>query len=114
MARGGKAEAAEANPEVEERKRLKQIAFSKGIISDSKPTATASLRPSKTVTKHHGADVIRRSHRKNRFLFSCPGLVAPISGGKIGELKDLATKNPVLYLDFPQGQMKLFGTIVYP
>ncbi|XP_075497687.1 DNA-binding protein RHL1-like [Primulina tabacum] len=46
------------------------------------------------------------------FLFS--GLLGPISGLKIGELEDLGTKNPVLYSIFPQGQMKLFGTNVYP
>ncbi|KAL6291706.1 hypothetical protein ACE6H2_009216 [Prunus campanulata] len=39
-------------------------------------------------------DILKKSQRKNRFLF------APIGGGKIGELKDLGTKNPVLYLDF--------------
>ncbi|ONI25702.1 hypothetical protein PRUPE_2G315400 [Prunus persica] len=46
-------------------------------------------------------DILKKSERKNRFLFSFPGLFAPIGGGKIGELKDLGTKNSVLYLDFP-------------
>ncbi|PQM41669.1 DNA-binding protein RHL1 isoform X2 [Prunus yedoensis var. nudiflora] len=57
-------------------------------------------------------DILKKSERKNRFLFSFPGLLAPIGGGKIRAFKDLDTKNPVLYLDFPQGRMKLFGTIV--
>ncbi|KAJ4828754.1 hypothetical protein Tsubulata_035408, partial [Turnera subulata] len=107
------------NPEVLERKRLKSMAFSKGILSQAPTPAAARsqsyLHPSKTALKHHGADILRKSQRKNRFLFSFPGLLAPVaSGGKIGELKDLSSKNPVLYLHFPQGQMKLFGTIVYP
>ncbi|KAL6997275.1 hypothetical protein U1Q18_007400, partial [Sarracenia purpurea var. burkii] len=106
--------AAEANPESEERKRRKRLAFSKGILSEAPAKAFMPLSPSKTVAKHHGKDILRKSQRKNRFLFSFPGLLAPISGGKIGELKDLGTKNPVLYLDFPQGQMKLFGTVIYP
>ncbi|KAF7134490.1 hypothetical protein RHSIM_Rhsim08G0124800 [Rhododendron simsii] len=123
MVRGGKKEAekkeaaaAEANPEAEERKRRKRMAFSKGILSEApaKASTAALLSPSKTVTKHHGKDILRKSQRKNRFLFSFPGLLAPLSGGKIGELKDLGTKNPILYLHFSQGQMKLFGTIVYP
>ncbi|CAL9008909.1 unnamed protein product [Prunus brigantina] len=46
-------------------------------------------------------NVLKKSQRKNRFLFSFPGLFAPMGGGKIGELKDLGTKNSVLYLDFP-------------
>ncbi|THF95860.1 hypothetical protein TEA_024511 [Camellia sinensis var. sinensis] len=113
---GGGGGGREANPEAEERKRRKRVAFDKGIISEApaKVLTTRLLSPSKTVSKHHGRDILRKSHRKNRFLFSFPGLLSPISGGKIGELKDLGTKNPILYLDFPQGQMKLFGTIVYP
>ncbi|XP_031407358.1 DNA-binding protein RHL1 isoform X2 [Punica granatum] len=102
------------NPELEERSRLKRLAFSKGMLSESAPKPQASLSPSKTVLKHHGKDIIKKTQRKNRYLFSFPGLLAPITGGKIGELKDLGTKNPILYLDFPQGQIKLFGTIIYP
>ncbi|XP_038686888.1 DNA-binding protein RHL1 isoform X1 [Tripterygium wilfordii] len=104
----------EANPEVLERKRLKKLAFANNILSEAPVSADCPLAPSKTVIKHHGKDILKKSQRKNRFLFSFPGLLAPIDGGKIGDLKDLGTKNPVLYLDFPQGQMKLFGTIVYP
>ncbi|PIN17511.1 hypothetical protein CDL12_09822 [Handroanthus impetiginosus] len=117
MGRGGKKEgSAAADPEAEERARLKKLAFSRSILSPNqvKVGPSAALGPSKTVIKHHGRDILRKSQRKNRYLFSFPGLLGPISGGKIGELKDLGTKNPILYLDFPQGQMKLFGTIVYP
>ncbi|KAL0417340.1 UNVERIFIED_CONTAM: DNA-binding protein RHL1 [Sesamum latifolium] len=119
MARGGKKEGtggAAADPEGEERVRLKKLAFSTNVLSQTPPKLGPSpaLAPSKTVIKHHGKDILRKSQRKNRYLFSFPGLLGPISGGKIGELKDLGTKNPILYLDFPQGQMKLFGTIVYP
>ncbi|VFQ62038.1 unnamed protein product [Cuscuta campestris] len=107
-----------ADPAVEEQKRLKKLAFSKGTLSEKPLKAAAvrnALRPSKTVVKHSGNDIIRKSQRsRNRFLFSFLGLLAPVSGGKIGMLKDLDTKNPILYLDFPLGQMKLFGTIVYP
>ncbi|KAK4350708.1 hypothetical protein RND71_030021 [Anisodus tanguticus] len=115
MVRGGKKAAnGEANPDMEEKKRLKKLAISKQMVSENPSRINNSVSPSKTVIKHHGKDILRKSQRKNRFLFSFPGLLAPISAGKIGELKDLGTKNPILYLDFPQGQMKLFGTIVYP
>lgn len=88
-----------------ERKRLKRLAFDNSLLSDQ-PAASGlrALGPSKLVMKHHGKDIVRKSQRsgKNRYLFSFPGLLAPVSGGKIGELKDLGTKNPILYLDFPQ------------
>ncbi|KAE8711567.1 DNA-directed RNA polymerases I, II, and III subunit RPABC4-like [Hibiscus syriacus] len=103
-------------PEATERRRLKKLALKNHLLSETQaaPKSYVPLSPSKQVIKHHGKDILRKSQRKNRFLFSFPGLLAPISGGKIGELKNLGSKNPILYLDFPQGQMKLFGTIVYP
>ncbi|XP_062112800.1 DNA-binding protein RHL1 isoform X2 [Humulus lupulus] len=106
--------AAEANPETTERKRLQNFAFSNNMLSDIPAKPNSLLSPSKMLIKHHGRDIVKKSQRKNRFLFSFPGLLAPIGGGKIGELKDLGSKNPILYIDFPQGRMKLFGTIVYP
>ncbi|KAI3922936.1 hypothetical protein MKW98_007067, partial [Papaver atlanticum] len=102
------------NPEAAERKRLKNLGISRNLLSQTPAKPYSTLNPSKTVIKHHGKDIIKKSQRKNRFLFSFPGLISPLTGGKIGELKDLGTKNPILYLDFPQGQVKLFGTIVYP
>lgn len=106
MAKGGnqKPKSDQTNPEAEERRRLNKLAFSKNILSQTpaKPPSSLTLKPSKTLIKHHGRDIIRKSNRKNRFLFSFPGLIAPVSGGKIGELKDLASKNPIMYLDFPQ------------
>ncbi|XP_010687257.1 DNA-binding protein RHL1 isoform X2 [Beta vulgaris subsp. vulgaris] len=104
----------EANPELEERKKLKKLAYSNNILSQTPAKVFTPLTPSKTVIKHHGTDILKKSQRKNRYLFSFSGLFAPISGGKIGELTHLGSKNPILYLDFPQGRMKLFGTIVYP
>ncbi|EXC07785.1 hypothetical protein L484_002488 [Morus notabilis] len=90
------------NPEAAERKRLRSLAFSNNILSQTHAKTLSPLSPSKMVAKHHGKDIVKRSQRKNKFLFSFPGLLAPVAGGKIGELKDLGTKNPVLYLDFPQ------------
>ncbi|XP_061348020.1 DNA-binding protein RHL1 [Gastrolobium bilobum] len=109
-------EEGEENPETIERKRLKALAFSNNMLSETPARSSIHLNPSSTVIKHHGKDIIKKSQRKStRYLFSFPALIAPIAGGgKIGDLKDLGTKNPILYLDFPQGQMKLFGTIVYP
>ncbi|KAK6942141.1 hypothetical protein RJ641_027518 [Dillenia turbinata] len=114
MKNGNNSEGRSSNPEMAERKRLKRRALSNKLLSESPPSCPSTLAPSKLVLKHHGKDVLKKSQRKNRFLFSFPGLLAPVNGGKIGELKDLGTKNPILYLHFPQGQMKLFGTIVYP
>lgn len=96
-------EADATNPETIERKRLKSLAFSNNVLSETKARSSIHLNPSSIVAKHHGKDIIKKSQRKSsRYLFSFPGLFAPIGGGKIGDLKDLGTKNPILYLDFPQ------------
>ncbi|EEC81593.1 hypothetical protein OsI_25064 [Oryza sativa Indica Group] len=75
-------------------------------------------RPPLSCSRLEGREIVcRGGQRKSRFLFSFPGLLAPAaaaSGGRVGELADLGTKNPLLYLDFPQGRMKLLGTHVYP
>lgn len=86
-----------------ERTRLKNLAIRKNIIAENPAKGFTPLSPTKQVIKHHGKDILRKSsQRKNRFLFSFPGLLAPIGAGKIGELKNLGTQNPVLYVDFPQ------------
>lgn len=92
----------ELDPEIVARKRLKKLAFSNNILSETQAKPEVYLSPSATVLKHHGKDIVKKSQRKNRFLFSFAGLLAPVSGGKIGELKDLGSKNPIIYLDFPQ------------
>ncbi|KAF9624017.1 hypothetical protein IFM89_007715 [Coptis chinensis] len=97
----------------DERSRLKKLAFTRNILSQTPLKPPSTLPPSKTLVKHHGKDIVKKSQRKNRFLFSFPALLGPIKGGKIGELIDLGTKNPILYLDFPQGRVKLFGTILF-
>lgn len=43
-----------------------------------------------------------------------PGQFAPCGTGTMGDLSRLDTQNPVLYLRFPQGRMKLQGTLLYP
>uniref|UniRef100_A0A0D9WUE7 DNA-binding protein RHL1 n=1 Tax=Leersia perrieri TaxID=77586 RepID=A0A0D9WUE7_9ORYZ len=112
--------AAAADAEADERRRLRSLAFSNGLLQRGEPAAPRStLPPSTAVARLQGRDIVRRGgQRKSRFLFSFPGLLAPAaaaaSGGRVGELADLGTKNPVLYLEFPQGRMKLLGTHAYP
>ncbi|KAM0945277.1 putative DNA-binding protein RHL1 [Dioscorea sansibarensis] len=103
-----------ADPETEEKKRLRSLAVSRRLLRHSPANPSKPLQPSKSVLKLDGRDIAKRGQRRSRYLFSFPGLLAPLSGGKVGELADLATKNPKLYLEFPQGRMKLFGTHVYP
>ncbi|KAI9093319.1 hypothetical protein K1719_027333 [Acacia pycnantha] len=68
--------------------------------------APRRLNPSDAVLKHLGKDIVKKSQRRKKYLFSFPGHIAPIGhGGWIGDLKNLGTKNPVLYVDFPQSKL---------
>lgn len=104
----------EDNAENRERQRLRKLAFSRKILSQTRSNPSRPLQPTKIIVNSDGKDIVKKGQRKNKYLFAFPGLVAPVSGGKMGELVHLDTKNPVLYVDFPQGRLKFFGTIVYP
>jgi hypothetical protein len=42
------------------------------------------------------------------------GSAFPLSGCGQGTLAKLDSKNPVLYIDFPSGRLKLVGTLLFP
>lgn len=60
-----------------------------------------------------GRDIVKKGHRKSKYLFAFPGLMAPVAGGKLGELTNLDSKNPVLYVEFPQVFNHVQTTCVY-
>ncbi|XP_004349392.1 hypothetical protein CAOG_02642 [Capsaspora owczarzaki ATCC 30864] len=65
----------------------------------------------------HGADIVRKGGaRKERYLISFPGQLQGLTSSgtpTIGSLAKLNSPNPVMYLDFPEGRLKLFGTLVF-
>ncbi|KAL2629673.1 hypothetical protein R1flu_014359 [Riccia fluitans] len=97
-----------------ETRRLRDLATSRGLLARSKANPASPLLPNKNIRKCNGKDIVKRGNRKTKYLFAFPGLLAPVAGGKFGELTHLDSRNPVLYIDFPVGRLKLFGTIVYP
>lgn len=60
------------------------------------------LRSIAGIIRCDGKDICKKGHRKNKYLFSFPGLAAPVAGGKFGDLTQLDSRNPVLYVDFSQ------------
>lgn len=65
--------------------------------------------------KADGKDITKRSSaRRNRYLlvFNCQ--LAPAAAGRLGTLARLDTKNPVMYLEFPEGRLRLRGTLMFP
>eukprot|EP00887_Chlorella_sp_A99_P005088 scaffold25.g5088.t1 len=84
-----------------ESKRLLARAMDNGILSSSRRISSASLPPTKAMLKANGKDIVKRgSSRRGRYL--------------LGTLAQLDSRNPVMYIDFPQGRLKLFGTLVFP
>lgn len=101
--------------DVETSRKIIESAFDKGILSRTRRLSAKTLPPSKVMIKAGGKDIVKKStNRKGRYLliFNCQ--LAP-AAGKLGTLSKLDTKNPVMYIDFPNGgRLKLFGTLLFP
>lgn len=69
-----------------------------------------------SLRKSDGADIVKRNaNRKKKYLFVFPGALSlPASGGKIGSLASLDTRTPQLNIHFPNGTLRLLGTLVFP
>ncbi|KAK3270725.1 hypothetical protein CYMTET_20890 [Cymbomonas tetramitiformis] len=104
----------EVSEAVEENKRLVRAAFRKKMFSDQPCTTSVALKPTQAISSSDNKDIVKKSvSRKNRYLFAMPGCLAPCASGPMGHLSQLDTQNPILYIEFPQGRLKCFGTIVH-
>ncbi|ETV70657.1 hypothetical protein H257_13769 [Aphanomyces astaci] len=94
---------------------LKGASFRKKLVTRFKPKESDAIPLARALRACHGQDIKKKSgHRKGKFLFAFPGLVSPMpEGGTLGTLDKLDTDKPVLYIDFPQGRLKMQGTLVY-
>ena len=71
--------------------------------------------PGKRLLAAAGKDLVKRAGlRKNRYMLVFNGLVDPFKSGRLGSLARLDSPHPVLYVEFPQGRLKLQGTLVFP
>eukprot|EP00240_Pyramimonas_obovata_P016300 CAMPEP_0118944338 /NCGR_PEP_ID=MMETSP1169-20130426/40106_1 /TAXON_ID=36882 /ORGANISM="Pyramimonas obovata, Strain CCMP722" /LENGTH=270 /DNA_ID=CAMNT_0006889799 /DNA_START=138 /DNA_END=947 /DNA_ORIENTATION=- len=94
--------------------RLVDRALKQGMLSKSRPDVTTQLQPTKVITTCNNKDIVKKgSSRKNRYLFAMPAVISPVAAGTMGSIAEMDTRNPVLYMDFPQGRMKFVGTIVH-
>ncbi|KAK9907633.1 hypothetical protein WJX75_007295 [Coccomyxa subellipsoidea] len=99
---------------LEESKRLQDIAYG-GMLSKTRRMCTNEILPSKVLAKADGKDITKRSSvRKGRYLLNINAKIAAAAAGRMGALAQLDSKNPVLYIDFPEGRMKFFGTLMFP
>ena len=71
--------------------------------------------PSQALAGADGKDLVKRARAvKGRFLFAFGGLLQAFAPGRFGALAGLDSPRPVLYVEFPQGRLKLFGALVSP
>ncbi|KAI3423995.1 hypothetical protein D9Q98_009828 [Chlorella vulgaris] len=114
-AKAAKAAQDAAEPDAVESRRLQDAAFDAGVLSRTRRLSSTILPPTKLMLRADGKDITKKaSHRKGRYLLVFNFQLAPAAAGKLGTLTHLDSKNPVLYLDFPLGRYKLFGTLVFP
>ncbi|GAB5354844.1 hypothetical protein AAMO2058_000154200 [Amorphochlora amoebiformis] len=97
--------------------RLKTIAKKRKILTSERISAPCSLPAPPDFKLYDRANINKKNtnSRTRKFLFVFPGeLDIEANGGKLGTLDNLSSKNPVLYIDFPKGRLKMLGTILYP
>uniref|UniRef100_A0A7S3QK99 DNA-binding protein RHL1 n=1 Tax=Dunaliella tertiolecta TaxID=3047 RepID=A0A7S3QK99_DUNTE len=106
----------EKGTDEEKDNRLRERAVKQGILAESQPAAPDVPLPlSKALLKSNGQDILKKSTtRKNRYLLILNCLLAPATAGKLGSLANLDSQEPCMYIDFPNGRLKLFGTLVFP
>ena len=86
------------------------------MISTARPaTAAVEMDASEALLKRDGKDVYKKSSaKKARYAMLFPGQLSATKEGRIGEMREMHTQSPVVYLDFAMGRMKLLGSIVRP
>ena len=86
------------------------------MVATERPASIAvALDASEALMKRDGKDIHKRSSaRKSRYAMVFPGHVSVMREGKIGEMREMHTQSPVVYLDFERGRVKMLGTIVRP
>lgn len=108
----------QATAEQQESARLKALAFKREFIYKSRQEAKIASPVPPGLLAHSNADIVNKSANRlsKRFLFQFPGRLnlCGSTGAKFGDLTNLSTSNPVLYVDYPNGRLKLCGTLVYP
>jgi hypothetical protein len=111
-----KAPAAEAPVENISAQRALEHAIRTRLISATRPgTSEYELDASEVLLKRDGKDIYKKSAaRKNRYAMVFPGQLSALKEGRLGEMREMHTQEPVVYLDFPNGRLKLLGTIVRP
>ena len=95
---------------------LHERALRAKMISTTRPaTAAHELDASEALLKRDGKDIHRRSAAKRaRYAMVFPGQLSVNREGRIGEMREMHTQAPVVYLDFEGGRMKMLGSIVRP
>ena len=111
-----KAPAVEAAVENISAQRALEHAIRTRLISGTRPgTSEYELDASEVLLKRDGKDIYKKSAaRKNRYAMVFPGQLSALKEGRLGEMREMHTQEPVVYLDFPNGRLKLLGTIVRP
>ncbi|KAK9861928.1 hypothetical protein WJX84_007885 [Apatococcus fuscideae] len=104
-----------SNPEQLEAARIQQQAYDSGVLAKTRRLNTKQLPPDKALRRSDGQDIVKKSSiRKGRYLLNICAKIAPAAAGRLGTLAGLDSRNPVLYMDFPEGRLKFLGTLVFP
>ena len=109
---GGKYE----KTEDKEHDAVQQAGWDCGMVST---TRWMSTTPVAGVPKHlmraAAKDIVKRGTvRKGRVMCLFADSIRPMKGGTLGIMKNLDTKCPCMDMEFPEGVLRFYGTLVFP
>jgi hypothetical protein len=122
--KGGASGSASGSAPAKSRKRKSPNEKQPDPLTDAQEELYAVTRPDydedlvtmpKVLQGHQERDITKKGKRKNKFLFCLPGKLMISANAKLGEIENLDTDQPTMYMDFPgQGRLKLVGQKKYP
>ena len=93
--------------------RLQELAIGHVSTKALPPTLNSEI----DLSKYDGKDIVKHPERARRkkAVFILPACLSVSGvGGKLGTIANMNTGFPVLYIDFPNGRVKLQGRLVEP
>eukprot|EP00123_Amoebidium_parasiticum_P014044 comp22295_c2_seq1/m.33067 comp22295_c2_seq1/g.33067 ORF comp22295_c2_seq1/g.33067 comp22295_c2_seq1/m.33067 type:complete len:529 (-) comp22295_c2_seq1:276-1862(-) len=108
------------NEQLEQAKRLTDRSFRLNMFARTKSNLVVSRPETKVpqaLVDNHGSDVIKKGSTQHvsKYCFVFPGNFQTMAAGEeFGTLSGLDTPTPCMYVNFPEGRLKLLGALAYP
>jgi len=103
--------------EKKEHERVVRLAYERGLFTEEETAEEDGVDFPDELHELNRASIVNKPpvRGKQRFVFVLPCRLGSLSDkAEIGKLCHIDSRNPVLYINLPNGRIKLLGTITHP